>query len=351
LHLVCVRDARVTFFPGAHLGGGKTVEVRVESDSSEREDEEGNQLELLGVELLESYLDLKDNAKDRFLSWVAFSAEGERLFDADSFDEQLLRDHGLVVVLEGGVWRWPGVRVGFQRRIELSEENRTLTLETLSLSPLVLASAGFLSESECTEIQRLAEPIVRYSEVSLMDKDAGRPSSDFRTSSSAFLTRASASPLLRSLNDRTAAFLRIPRTHQEHLQVLRYFPGEKYDQHHDYFDPELYQNDLATLTLTRHGKRNRFATFFWYLSNVASGGETSFPKVEGRSPLSLLDCAGTDSLLVRPELGKVVLFYSMTAAGELDPLSVHAACPVGPGGDVKWAANKWVWNAPMTYIQ
>jgi prolyl 4-hydroxylase len=334
------------------------VKVHRDSGSSGREkeeevEEENTEREVLDVELLERYLDLKDGAEeksqDRFPSWAAFSTEGERLFDADSFDEQLLRDHGLVVVLEGGVWRWPGVRVGFRRRVGLPDENRTLTLETLSLSPLVLASAGFLSESECTEIQRLAEPMVRYSEVTLMDKDAGRPSSDFRTSSSTFLTHF-ASPLLSRLNDRTAAFLRIPRTHQEHLQVLRYIPGEKYDQHHDYFDPELYQNDRATVALTKNGKRNRFATFFWYLSNVTSGGETSFPEVEGRSPKSLLDCAGTGALLVRPELGKVVLFYSLTAAGGLDPRSVHAACPVGPG-DVKWAANKWVWNAPMTYIQ
>jgi prolyl 4-hydroxylase len=156
--------------------------------------------------------------------------------------------------------------------------------------------------------------------------------------------------LLRLLDQRTAEFLRIPSTHQEHLQVLRYLPGEKYDQHHDYFDPALYQNDRETLEMTRHGKRNRFATFFWYLSDVTSGGETSFPKVEGRSPTSMLDCAGTGSLLVRPEQGKVVLFYSLTSAGRLDPRSIHGACPVGPDS-VKWAANKWVWNAPMNYVR
>ena len=51
---------------------------------------------------------------------------------------------------------------------------------------------------------------------------------------------------------------------------------------------------------------------------------------------------------VKPEKGKVIVFYSLKADGELDPESLHGACPVEQG--IKWAANKWVWNAPMNYI-
>ena len=39
------------------------------------------------------------------------------------------------------------------------------------------------------------------------------------------------------------------------------------------------------------------------------------------------------------ETGKVIIFYSMTADGKIDPKSLHGACPV-LSDDVKWAANK-----------
>jgi len=58
------------------------------------------------------------------------------------------------------------------------------------------------------------------------------------------------------------------------------------------------------------------------------------------------DC--TRGLKVKPEMGKVIIFYSLHANGVEDEYSLHGACPVIAG--TKWAANKWVWNAPMGYI-
>ena len=56
--------------------------------------------------------------------------------------------------------------------------------------------------------------------------------------------------------------------HQEQVQVLRYELTQKYDAHHDYFNPEFYQGDKNT-TLSDdpcdpwdgHNKRF-FALFF-----------------------------------------------------------------------------------------
>jgi hypothetical protein len=39
-----------------------------------------------------------------------------------------------------------------------------------------------------------------------------------------------------------------------------------------------------------------------------------------------------------------VLFYSQFPNGQVDPLSLHAACPLL--GKQKYAANLWVWNTP-----
>ena len=42
-----------------------------------------------------------------------------------------------------------------------------------------------------------------------------------------------------------------------------------------------------------------------------------------------------------------IIFYSMRPDGLGDEFSLHASCPVGEGGGIKWAANKWVHNTPF----
>lgn len=293
--------------------------------------------------------------------WAIFSPEGLRLLDESSTEHNpgdlvkfLVDSYGMALLYEGGQFVWPAVRIGFKRSVDLysimpegspdmGEKNQTVTLETLSVTPLVFSVSGFLSEEECNHVQRVAEPTMEYSGVVLMDKDQGRPASDFRTSQTTFV--AAKDEVLKDIDYRTASLVRVPRNHQEHTQVLRYGLGEKYDSHHDYFDPKLYQNDANTLRFIQNGRRNRMSTVFWYLSDVQSGGETVFPRFNNMIEKSMTDCE--TGLKVKPEAGKVIIFYSMTADGRTDSNSLHGACPVHEG--IKWAANKWVWNEPMGY--
>mmetsp|Transcript_6548 Transcript_6548/g.9624 ORF Transcript_6548/g.9624 Transcript_6548/m.9624 type:complete len:479 (+) Transcript_6548:97-1533(+) len=286
-------------------------------------------------------------------AWAIFDKEGHRVLDAnyeDLNDEKVvrfLRDQGILVLMEGGQWVWPGIREGYIRKVKLDDEkNEFATLETLSLHPLVLSVEGFLTDEECNYIQETASPMMKYSDVTLMDKDKGRPASDFRTSQSTFL-----GPNYKGLTNidyRTSSLVRVPRSHQEHVQVLRYGNTEKYNAHHDYFDPRLYQNDPKTLRLIQNGNKNRMSTVFWYLTDVAKGGETIFPRYgSAPPPRDMADC--TKGLKVKPQRGKVIIFYSMTPEGTTDTYSLHGACPVEEG--IKWAANKWVWNQPTGFYR
>lgn len=295
--------------------------------------------------------------------WAIFTPSGERMIgeldevtngDGVGSSKHIMSSivaSGMVVVSQGGNWLWPGVREGFQRTIELASSDdaagsRNITIETLSLKPLVLSVKGFLTDDECDYIAKQAEPTLQYSGVSLMDADVGKAASNWRTSQSTFLS-AQGDQILMDIEHRTASLTRVPRSHQEHVQVLRYGHTEKYDAHHDYFDPESYRSDQNTLSLIQYGKKNRFATVFWYLTDVEDGGHTIFPRAGGLREVSFTDCSR--GLKVKPQKGKVIIFYSLDASGARDPSSLHGACPVGEG-NVKWAANKWIWNAPMAYV-
>lgn len=310
---------------------------------------------------LESSLALPDR-RYPVQAWALFTKDGERVVDEDykgssGYDIRIakkIRESGVLILFEGGQWIWPGISKGFKREIQLdfvptkgynAIEKRNATLITLSLHPLVLSVEGFLSEDECNYIQDTASPKMQYSGVTLMDKDKGRPASDFRTSQSAFLG-GEPSKVIDRIDLRTASLVRIPQSHQEYVQVLRYGYTEKYNAHMDFFDPRSYKNDPQTMQMIENGKKNRLATVFWYLSDVPKGGETIFPRVDkGPHPFNTADCSV--GLKVKPERGKVIIFYSMTPEGELDEYSLHGACPVEEG--IKWAANKWVWNKPTGF--
>jgi len=276
--------------------------------------------------------------------WQLFSATGSE-FGQRLDTLKAVKESRLFVVMEGGQWIWPGVKVGHKQGVPgLEVQGKQVVLETLSLVPLVFSISGFLAHEECDLIIENGKDRVEASPVALMDKDKGKPATEWRTSSQAWLDPHL---LPKQIKERTAAMLRVGIRHQEQsVQFLKYALGQKYDAHHDYFDMQFYSAQPQVVAGYDHGFKNRLSTVFWYLNEVEQGGETQFPRAGGmHQPRNFEKCQG---MQVKPAKGRVILFYSLLPSGDYDSMSLHGGCPVkGDATTVKWAANQWTWNKPF----
>lgn len=277
-----------------------------------------------------------------------FTASGRQLPDEFTLAQAGVPDYrrALVLIL-GGVWHWPGIREGFERPMHAFVQGAThrLVLKTLSLRPRVFGITHFIADSEVDRTLEVAGPKVAKSQVSVKDADQGKDVDTWRTSSNFFMSTAG-DPLLEALDLRVQNLTRVPITHSEYTQVLRYGYDERYVAHTDYFDPKDYQKDKGTLKMTANGVWNRLLTVFMYMSDVSKGGETYFPRyggVKGRVPFDRCDMGYS----VKPERRKVIIFYNMHPDGKLDADSLHGGCKVKNG--TKWSANFWVWNVPQNF--
>ncbi len=182
--------------------------------------------------------------------------------------------------------------------------------------PQIVLFGDFLSRNECDRLVETARPRMQRSMTA--DLQTGEHRVDaVRTSRGMFFLRDE-SPLVRTIEARIARLLAWPVTHGEHLQVLQYRPGDRYEPHYDYFDPA--QPGTAPL-LARGGQR--LATFLIYLREPERGGETTFPDL---------------GLRFAPKRG-CALFFGYDRP---DPSTrtLHGGAPVTAGE--KWVATKWL---------
>ncbi|GMF27092.1 unnamed protein product [Phytophthora lilii] len=266
--------------------------------------------------------------------YAFFSTDGKRLEKVDEMINQI------VFLFEGGQFIWPGIRIGHKTVVKDVAGKGDVVLETLSMTPLVFSVEEFLKDDEIDVIMELSLEHLQPSTVTLMDGHENRASTDWRTSTTYFLS-SDKHPKIQEIDQRVADLTKVPVEHQEDVQVLRYEETQKYDHHTDYFPMEHHKNSPHVLENNEYGFKNRMITVFWYMSDVAKGGHTIFPRAGGAPrPTSMKDC--TKGLKVPPKKRKVIVFYSMLPSGEGDPMSLHGGCPVEEG--VKYSGNKWVWN-------
>jgi len=297
--------------------------------------------------------------------WLAFTDEGMEL-TPDAEEEELSRHFKsdrsydlfdakpdgrgpaplVLLLFEGGVWRWPTIRKDYQRSVLTGVQ-----LRTVSRSPAVFVvlfdlssveSIG-ISSSTLSTVVTLAETRLGPSKINEQSGLSGI-NKTIRSSEQTFLEYGFDKELI-NVRNATGRLLRASPEQLQHFQVLRYTEGQHYDLHRDYWDPREFP-DVDRFTNSEGFWHQRHATLLWYLSGPLLGGETWFPRAHG-GPIPSGDWAACDErgVKVGPNNATAVLFYSLRADGDIDEHSWHCGCPVISG--TKWAANSWLMNSPF----
>ncbi|KAL3639014.1 putative prolyl 4-hydroxylase 3 [Castilleja foliolosa] len=220
--------------------------------------------------------------------------------------------------------------------------------EIVSSEPRAFIYHNFLSKEECEYLINLAKPHMKKSRI--VDKEIAEGVESKARTSTGMALRRGQDKVVRAIEKRIADYTLIPVENGEHLQILHYEKGQKFDPHYDYFTDEFH--------LKNGGQR--VATVLMYLSDVEKGGNTIFPNakkgdissvrgrkcakrgVSGKSNISSVrgrKCAKR-GVSVKPKMGDALLFWSVRPDGTKDPSSLHGARPVLKGN--KWSCTKWM---------
>ncbi len=185
--------------------------------------------------------------------------------------------------------------------------------------PPIRVLEGLLDHDECEQLIALASP--RLDRSRTVNKKGDDQVDKARTSQGMFF-QVGETPLIARLEKRIAELTGLPEHYGEGLQVLHYLPGQQYEPHYDWFNPEHHGYEMLT---AKSGQR--VATVLVYLNTPEVGGGTHFPNA---------------GVTVTARRGTAVYF----AYEGGDKSSLHAGLPVVEGE--KWIATKWLRELPFS---
>jgi prolyl 4-hydroxylase len=178
---------------------------------------------------------------------------------------------------------------------------------------------GFLGPKDC---KMLIRKIDAAAVPSTLYKGTEQPG--FRTSSSCHLNRWDAD--IARIETRMSDTLGIENDYAETMQGQRYYVGQEFKAHHDFFHPSqtYWEGEGPT-----GGQRSWTAMIF--LNEPEEGGATEFPNL---------------GLGVRPQAGMMLIWNNMNTDGTLNYKSLHTGTPVVKGEKhiiTKWyRQNNWL---------
>lgn len=174
----------------------------------------------------------------------------------------------------------------------------------------------------CDYVAALAAPALRRGKV--LAASGLEQVDDMRSNRVMSFGLADSDVVLELINHRLAAAAQTPIENAEALGVLNYQVGERYAPHVDYIPP----TPENAAQLQARGQRVR--TVLIYLNDGFDGGATEFPRL---------------GLAFKPAAGSALLFDSVTAGGEIAPMTLHTGAP--PARGEKWVISKWFRNRPL----
>lgn len=191
-------------------------------------------------------------------------------------------------------------------------------------SPAIATYSDVASEDFCRYVIGVA---MRQLERAMVNEPhRGRSAHEMRTNSCMTIVPTNGDVLLQILNERLARLTGEPVEYQENTTVLRYRPGEIYDNHYDFFNPDVaqFQHEIE-----RRGQRTMTALI--YLSEDFEGGETEFPEL---------------AWSFHGRRGDAIVWSNVRPDGSPEPRSLHAGRP--PRWGEKWVLSKWIRSKPQS---
>ena len=191
---------------------------------------------------------------------------------------------------------------------------------SLSEAPRIRRVEQFIPASVCNWMIMRGRSKLRRAQV--YGEDASARFDAGRTNSEADFSIVEVDLVLLLLRARIAAVTGLPTAVMELTKVLHYEPGQRFDNHYDFIDPEApgYAQELMA-------RGQRIATFLVYLNDDFEGGETDFPAL---------------GLRHRGKRGDALLFANCDARNEPDRRTLHAGLP--PTRGEKWLLSQWIRN-------
>ena len=201
--------------------------------------------------------------------------------------------------------------------------NNTSGLTVISRDPWVVTIDNFITSEEADTIISIPLPSAWIQSTAAGAYQADglikREISEIRTSKNAWCQAGCDDhPTVQSVMSRMSNTIKVPISNFEHMQILKYDPGQFYRGHHDYIhSPPAIEEAIGP----------RIITFFLYLSNVTSGGETYF---------------NTLNITVAPSKGKALIWANTISKDPnvKDIRTFHEAKDVIEG--IKYGANIWI---------
>ena len=186
-------------------------------------------------------------------------------------------------------------------------------------SPRIWVIERFCSPAACAWVARRAEGRLEAARTYDAEK-GGRRQDEMRTNTGTGFGLRDSDLVITLLRARIARATDIAFGFFEPVNVLHYDPGQKFDRHYDFIDPEVghFADDLR-----QRGQRQ--APALVYLNDASEGGETDFPEI-GYS--------------FKGDVGDLLVFFNVGADGRPDKRTLHAGTP--PASGEKWVLSQWI---------